>query len=289
MKKILITGAAGFFGRRFVNFYKNKYEIIDLERKDLDITNEDKVIEKIRFYKPDYVLHTAAIADTKFCENNPLKAYKINVLGSINVAKATKEVNGKLIYLSSEQIFNGNLESGPYSEDTLANPNTVYGKNKLEAEGKIKDIIDEVWILRLTWLFGFPEKNAKVNPNIIMNVLNATLKNKKTKFPLNEYRGMTYVYDLIQNIEKIFNIPYGIYNTGSENNLSTYETSCVVLKELGLNHRINEIIEKDEEKFKEIPRDLRINNEKLRDLNIIFMSTEEGIKKCIEDFHYKIF
>jgi len=287
MKKILITGAGGFFSSRFTAFYKDKYEIIPLKRQDLDITKRQNVLETIKFYKPDYVLHTAAIAATKDCEDNPEKAYDINVNGSIYTAEACREINAKLVCFNSEQIFNGNTENGPYNENTVPHPSTVYGENKLEAEKKLKDIIHSVWTLRLTWLFGLPEKGGKVNPNIVCNVLKAALKNEKTKFPANEYRGMTYVYELIANFDKIFDIPYGTYNTGSENSLSTYETACIVANELGLASRKDEIIEKDTEKYKESPRDLRMSNKKLKDLGLSFMATEEGIKKCIEDFNYR--
>lgn len=287
MKKILITGAGGFFSSRFTSFYKDKYEIIPLKRQDLDITDRKKVMETFRFYKPDYVLHTAALAATKDCEDNPERARDINVNGSIYVAEACRETDTKLIYFSTEQIFNGNKEKGPYNEDTVPCPSTVYGKNKLEAEYRIKEICDNLWILRLTWLFGFPEKDSRINPNILLNVLKALMKNEKTKFSANEYRGMTYVYDLILNFEKIFQIPCGIYHTGSENNLSTYDTACIVLRELGLGGRKDEIFEKDTERYKECPRDLRISNCKLRDFGISFMTTEEGIKKAVKDFNFK--
>lgn len=285
-EKDIDYGCRRIFASRFINFYKDKYDIIPLRRQDLDITDRQKVIEAFELYKPDYVLHTAAMAATKDCEDNPQKAYDINVNGSIYAAEACRKINAKLVYFSSEQIFNGNIENGPYDEEIVPQPNTAYGRNKLEAEKKVRDIIDNVWILRFTWLFGFPERNSKVNANIIVNVLKAALKNEKTKFPANEYRGMTYVYDLISNFEKIFEIPYGTYNTGSENNLSTYETACIVLRELGLDSRKDEIIEKDTEKYKESTRDLRISNKKLRNSGISFMTTEEGIKKCIQEFHY---
>jgi len=286
MKKILVTGGAGFFASRFTEFYKNKYAIIPLRRQDLDITDEAKTIETIVNFSPDYVLHTAAIADTGKCENNPELSYSINVKGTENVAKGCNKVGSKLIYLSSEQIYNGNIEAGPYNEDTNAEPNTVYGKHKLESESKVQEILDNAWILRLTWLFGLPEKAQKVNSNAVWNVVSAALKGENIMVPCHEYRGMTYVYDLLYNLEKIMNIPYGIYNTGSENNFSSYEVAALLLKEMGLERRIDELIIKDEERFIAHPRDLRITNKKLRDNGVNFLTTEEGIKTCVKDFNF---
>jgi len=286
MKKILITGGAGFFASRYTELYKSQYHIISLKRQDLDITDEAKTIEIINSINPDFVLHTAAIADTGKCENNPELSYNINVKGTENVAKGCNKTGSKLIYLSSEQIYNGNVEAGPYSEEIKPEPNTIYGKHKLESEFKIKEILEEAWILRLTWLFGLPEKAQKVNSNAVWNVVSAALKGDKIKVPCYEHRGMTYVYDLLNNMDKIMNIPYGTYNTGSENNLSSYEIAAVILREMGLEYRIDELLIKDEERFKTHPRDLRITNKKLKDNGVNFLTTEKGIRACIKDFNY---
>ena len=284
MEKILVTGAGGFLASRFYDFFKDKYHIIPLKRNDLDITEENKVIQLIKEIKPDYVLHTAAIADTGKCEENKEASFNINVQGSKNIAKGCSLVGAKLLHLSTEQIFNGNRAQGPYNEESLPVPNTAYGKHKLQAETEVSSILEEAWLLRLTWLFGFPERLKKVNPNIVCNVLSAALKGKTLELPVNEFRGMTYVYDLLKNIPNIIEVPYGTYHTGSENDLSTYHTAEIVVKELGLSYRMSAIIHKDEDRFKELPRDIRISNKKLKSLGIEFLSTEEAIRQCINDF-----
>jgi len=286
MKKILLTGANGFFASRFYTYYKNKYDILPLGHNDLDITDESKCFQMIRNFEPDYVIHTAAIADTGLCERSPELSYEINVKGSINIAKACSLANSKLVYLSSEQIFNGNLDSGPYNENHIPVPNTVYGNHKLQAENHLREIIDELWILRFSWLFGFPEKNCRVSANILWNVVSSVLKDKKIKLPTNEFRGMTYVYDLIENFHKIFDLPYGIYHAGSENNLSTYDIALFILKEISINHKADNYLQKDTDRYNGHPRDLRICNNKLRTYGIDLPETEGGIKNCLRDFNY---
>jgi len=286
IKKVLLTGSNGFLASRFYTYYKDHYQILPLMHSNLDITDEIKVLDIFHKFKPDYVIHAAAIADTGLCERNPKLSNEVNILGSINVAKACSLTKSKLVYLSSDQIFNGNFESGPYNENHIPAPNTVYGNHKLKAEDQLKEIVDELWILRLTWLFGFPEKNCKVNSNILWNVVSAILKDKKLKLPNNEFRGMTYVYNLIENLPNIFNLPFGTYHTGSENNLSTYDIAFHILKELGLDHKVDNYLEKDVERFKDHPRDLRISNDKLKKFDVSFPNTEEAIKKCLKDFNY---
>ncbi len=287
MNTILITGANGFFASRFIDYYKSKYNIIGLGHTELDITNENKTIETIKKYSPDYLIHGAAISDTNICERDPKLSFDVNVKGSINIAKACFISKSKFIYLSSEQVYNGNTEVGPYNENCIAVPSTVYGNHKLEAENSIIKILNDACILRLTWLFSFPERNKKTNANIVSNVVKSIFKNEPLKLPSHEYRGITYVYDLIENFDKILNLPKGIYNTGSENDLSTYEIGKIVLNEMGLSHRINEILLKDAERYKLQNRDLRICNDKIKQHDIIFSKTEEAIAHCIKDFSFK--
>ena len=284
MKKVLLTGGNGFFCTRFSKYYKDKYNIFSLSRKELDVTKEEDVFESLRKIKPDYVIHAAAIAVTDFCNEHPEVAHKINVDGAVNIAKACKEVGAKMIFISSEQVFNGNLESGPYDEEHKAVPNTVYGENKLEAEGLLKNILDELWILRFTWLFGLPERGLNINSNIMWNTVSSILKGEKIKAPVNEYRGMTYVQQVIEEFDKIFEIPYGTYNLGSKNDLNRFEVVKLILKEMGLEHRIEEILEKDEEKYAQNKRDIRLNTDKIIASGLNFTTTEEGIIQCLKDY-----
>lgn len=284
MKKILVTGSNGFLASRFIDFYKDKYDIVPLTRNTLDITVENKVLDFFKHNKFDLVFHTAAISDTQKCEREPDLAEEINVKSTLNIAKACTLKNSTLVFASSDQIFNGNSNYGPYAETILPNPNTVYGHTKFECETRIKEFMDNYYNLRLTWLFTFPERCKKVNTNIITNTLNAILNNSKLKLSDNEFRGMTYVYDVIENFEELITLPYGDYNYGSENNLSTYDIACYLLKSMNLSNRIDSTLIMDAERFKDLKRDLRISNKKLKENSIIFPITTEGLMKCIYDF-----
>ena len=288
MEKILLTGGTGFFCTRFAAKYKNTYEILSASSSMLDVTDEFKVTESIKKFNPDYVIHAAAIASTEFCDKNPELAYKINVTGAVNVAKACKEFNSKMIFLSSEQVFNGNIEPGPYTEEITPLPNTVYGENKLEAERILKETLDELWILRFTWLFGLPERNCNMSPNILWDTLSSVLKGNKIKSTPNEYRGLTYVYEVIDQFPQIFNIPYGTYHFGSHNSLSRYDICSLILKEIGLEHKIDKLLEKDLDKYKSHSRDIRLCTDKIKKYNIEFSVSEKAIKKCLKEFRLKL-
>ncbi|WDC84792.1 NAD(P)-dependent oxidoreductase [Caloramator sp. mosi_1] len=287
MKKILLTGGMGFFCSRFYEKYKNEYQILALGKQELDVTNKDKVFNIFSDFKPDYVIHAAAIASTDFCNKNPHIARKINVEGSVNVAEVSNKVGAKLLFISTEQVFNGNTELGPYKEDDTPIPNTVYGQNKLEAEELLKEIIEELWILRFSWLFGMAERNMGMASNILWDTITSLIKGEKIYASPNEFRGMTYVYDMIDNIVKVFDIPYGTYHIGSTNDMSRYDVVKHILIELGLENRVEEILINDEEKYKDNPRDLRLNTDKISKYGIVFPTTKEAISNCLREYRMR--
>ncbi len=284
MKKILITGAEGFFASRFIDYYNEKYSIIALGRGDLDITEEEKTIEVIERYNPDYVIHAAALSDTGACEMNPQLSHDINVKGTVNIARGCKNTNSKLIYFSSDQVYSNNNLSGPYEENCVLAPKTVYALHKLEAEKKVLELVEEAVVLRITWLFSLPEIGKRIKSNIIWNVIRATMRNETIEFPQDDYRGITYVYDLIEVFDQIIKLPKGIYNAGSENNLGAYDIAKIIFNELNINNRMEELLTKNTNR----QRDIRISNDKLKKYGIHFPSTEEAVKKCIKDFSFRV-
>lgn len=288
MKKILITGGRGFFASRFAHYYKDQYEILAPTKAEMNVSDQQDIMEKFQAFKPDYVIHTAAIAVTDYCNQNPGMAYKINVEGAISIAKATKAVGAKLVFISTEQIFNGNQNSGPFKETDEAKPDTVYGQNKLEAENLIKEIIDELWIVRFTWLFGMPEKNCGMSGNIFWETIASILKNEKISVSPHEFRGVTYVYEMVEAVNKIFTVPYGTYHLGSENNKSRYEITKEIFCGLGLDHRIQELVVEDKEKYKKKNRDIRLDNQKAKSYGIVFSNSRDAIQKCIAEYGLKL-
>jgi dTDP-4-dehydrorhamnose reductase len=284
VRRVFLTGGNGFVGRRFREAHHHGFDILSTDVDELDILDKDGVRTALRLFKPDYVIHLAAIALTDYCNENPEKCRAINVTGAVNVAEACAEAGAKLVFVSSEQVFNGNEDGGPYAEDRQAVPNTVYGKNKLEAEGLIRGIIPEHWILRFTWMFGVPERNRPVVANILWDTVKAALAGTRTKVPTNEFRGMTYVGELIDQFDRVFDLPYGTYHTGAENPLDRYEVVRLILTEMGLSHRIDELVEKDDAKYATAARDVRLDTAKIRNEGFEFSETPDALRRCIREY-----
>jgi dTDP-4-dehydrorhamnose reductase len=284
VKRILITGGDGYFGRRFRERYARSYEIRSTDKADLDITDPEGVQALMLGFKPEIVVHAAALLVTDFCEKNPEVCYRVNVQGALNVAEGCRTLNAKMAFISTEQVFNGNSGPGPYSEEDIPRPNTVYGKNKLEAETRLAKIVPGLWILRFAWTFGFPERNLPLSPNLFWEVVQATLRGRKLKVPVNELRSFTYVYDIIDQFEKVFSLPFGTYHVGSPNTMNRYEVACEILRLIGAEHRIDELIEADTEKYRDKPRDVRLDTTKITGLGLSFSDTREGLRRLVREF-----
>ena len=284
MKKILLTGGRGFFASRFADFYRTSYEILAPGHKDLDVTDEASVQKLVKDFQPDVILHTAAVASTEYCNAHPDIAHRINVDGAVYLAGAAKENHAKMIFISSEQVFNGNAEAGPYKETDRAVPDTVYGQTKLEAEGRLKDILPELWIVRFTWLFGLPQRGCGMSGEILWGTLQSVLQNKQIRASKNEFRGMTYVHEMVENIVKLFSLPYGTYHLGAENLKSRYEIVQEILEEMGLSDRLPELLTEDTVKYAARARDIRLDTAKACAAGLVFSDTSTAIRKCLKEY-----
>ena len=233
MKTLLVTGANGFLGYRIVAHYRNKYDTKAFAHNDLDITDATAVMQAVSAVRPDFVVHCAAISNPSVAERNPALAQKVNVEGTVNIAKACLANGAKLIFMSSDQVYNGTKQSGPLTEDTPLAPIDVYGRNKAETETRVFDILPSAVALRLTWMYDAPE-SEKVNINIRTLILDAYRTGKPLRVSTNEYRGFTDVNAVVRNIEKCFDIPGGAYNFGAENTENCYETFLRFAREMNL-------------------------------------------------------
>ena len=277
---ILITGASGFVGGRIVEALKDRYTIIAPRHKEMDITSEEETERYISESNPDVILHLAAISNTGYCEEHPDESYLVNVTGVENLAKAAARRNIKFVFFSSDQIYNGNHELGLLHEEIPTSPENHYGRHKLLAEERALNICSNTVALRATWMYDTERSGMHTHLNFIRNIKTAIETGTPLRFATREFRGITWIEDVIKNIEPTFDLPGGVYNFGAENTMNTYETAREYVRMLG--HDPDTIIIADNERFPEHIRNISISMEKAHKASngrIRFRNTLEGLKE----------
>lgn len=279
--KLLITGASGFLGRRAAaHFQALGVSVLTPSHGELDITDGEAVRDWFREHKPEAVIHTAAISDTGLCQRNPQWSELINVDGCVHLAECCRESGSKLLICSSDQVYSGSSLPGPHREAEPVSPNNVYGKQKLLAEQRCLEILPETVCLRLSWMY------SKVSLPGEHGHFLTTLKNaledetKPLTWPLHDRRGITDVDTVVEHLPQALNLPGGIYNFGSENGESTYETLKDVFRQLEMEKALTRLTP-NEEAFADNPRDLTMDVSKIQKAGIIFPTTKQGLLKAL--------
>ena len=278
LRKILITGASGFVGGRVVEALKESYELITPAHSELDVTSAEEVENFVSQVKPDGILHLAAISNTGYCEEHPDESYLVNVVSVENLARAAALQGAKFVWFSSDQIYNGNLELGLLSEDVSISPENHYGRHKLLAEERSLALCPDSVALRATWMYDSEKPGMKTHGNFVLNFHNAIKNGTLLRFATREFRGITWVEDVVKNIPFTFDLPGGVYNFGAENHLNTYETACEYARILDCNPE--ELIVADTERFAEHIRNISISMKKAYEASngrINFLNTLDGL------------
>lgn len=281
MKKILITGSSGFLGSRLAYYLKEKYELLLPSHAELNVSREEAVRAYMEEHCPDVVIHCAALSNTWYCEQHREESHKVNVQGTVRIAKACKLTGAKLVFMSSDQVYNATPLPGLLKEEDVLQPVNIYGQHKLECEQRAQWNLPESVGLRLTWMYDLPDSHMKLNSNILVNLQKAYNDGNTINAATHEYRGVTYVWNVVRNIEKAISLPGGIYNFGSGNTLNSYELHLKAADLMGLKEP-EEWILPDNERFHDEPRNLTMDCSLIEEHGIHFCDSVEGIHEAIQ-------
>lgn len=279
--KIIVTGDKGFLGSRLVNRLIEHHDVAGLNRSVGDLSDFKVVHEFISNYKPDVVIHTAAIGDIGKCEENKDLAYKSNFIASVNIAAACADNNSRLIYISSDQVYNA-FTNEIITELTPSTPNNYYGSLKAEAEKEIRTIVPKSHVARIGWQFDWYNPGIEDSRGGLMELVGKAIStNKPIHCNANAYQYISYVQDTIDVLVEMAeqNLPYGIYNVTQETDKSIKQVFEFAMKSLGVeDSTIQELIAAEEDGT---ARRLCARPYNLEMCGYRMPSCEEGILNCI--------
>jgi dTDP-4-dehydrorhamnose reductase len=221
--KILVTGAKGQLGKKIIEILGEKHDLVLTDSDDMDITDIEAIRTVVAKTKPYYIIHGAAYTQVDKAEDNVEICRKVNAFGTENVAKVAKEADIKLIYISTDFVFDGE-KTAPYTEGDVANPLSIYGLTKYEGEEFIRKICEKYYIFRIAWLFGeLPEGHPGTN---FVEAMFRLAGERDSLNVVNDQVGSpTYTGDLVDVLAKVIEISpeYGTYHFSGTGPCSWYD------------------------------------------------------------------
>jgi dTDP-4-dehydrorhamnose reductase len=225
--RVTVFGASGLLGQDLVRELKDE-QLTGLSSADADLRDPARVSDVIRSSRPDWIILAAAYTDVDGCESNRDLAFAVNCQGAVNVAQAAHEAGSRLMFLSTDYVFDG-AKSTPYEAGDARNPINVYGDSKARAEDRLVDILPDVCIVRTSWLFG---AGGKCFPATILKLA----ANRPEISVVNDQRGSpTFTPDLAATLVQLCNkSARGIVHVTNSGNCTWYEFAKAIVAVAGL-------------------------------------------------------
>ena len=231
--KVLVTGVKGQLGYDVVNeLTKRGIEAVGVDIEEMDITDAVSVDKVMKEVSPDAVIHCAAYTAVDAAEEMEEVCRRVNADGTRNIANVCKELDIKMIYISTDYVFSGQGERLWEPEDERA-PQSVYGQTKYEGELAVQELLEKYFIVRIAWVFGINGKN------FIKTMLKLSETHDTIKVVNDQFGSPTYTYDLAGLlVDMVQTEKYGIYHATNEGICSWYEFACAIFQEAGIDMKV---------------------------------------------------
>ncbi|MDN4603792.1 dTDP-4-dehydrorhamnose reductase [Paenibacillus sp. F6_3S_P_1C] len=233
--RVLVTGAAGQLGYDVVKtFQAGGHDVMACDRDQLDITDQQQCRVTINTFQPHIIVHCAAYTAVDLAETDEDMAYTVNVTGTRNIAVAAEKVKAKLIYISTDYVFDGTA-TRPYQEFDVTNPQTVYGKSKLAGERLVEGLCTRWFIIRTSWVFGVH------GSNFVKTMLELLEKRPRLQVVQDQQGSPTYTVDLARLVSELsLTEKYGIYHASNSGTSTWYEFAQAIAEEAAKQSRFKQ-------------------------------------------------
>jgi len=219
--KVMVTGASGLLGMEIADLFERQgHEVIRLKgHRQLDLREREAVLRYVGECKPDVIVHTAAIKNVDEAEKDPEGTYLTNTAATENVAMAAGINKEKMVYISTDAVFDGEKDS-PYVESDMTGPINVYGASKLAGELRVRKHCLQHFIVRTGLLFGL---KGPAETNMALNLLKRWQQGETVQAAVNQACSNTYTLDLARAVERMANTDYyGTYHICNRGQASRY-------------------------------------------------------------------
>ena len=233
--KVIVIGASGQLGSDLCK-QVGTTDLVPLTHADIEISKMDSVRDSLSKHRPGIIINTAAFHRVDDCEDNPDKAFRVNAMGARNVAVIAQELGAKLVNISTDYIFGGEVEPRtiPYTEFDTPVPPNLYGKTKLAGEDFVRHLCHQHFIVRASGLFGIAGSSGK-GGNFIETMLKLAKERDELKVVNDQVFSPTYTKDLARKIAQLMTTAYyGIFHITSKGVCSWYEFTKEILKLAGI-------------------------------------------------------
>ena len=219
--KIAVTGANGQLGTDILKTFK-ELDVVGLTHADIEITNRKCTRDVLFAINPSVIIHTAAFVRVDECEDEPDMAFRVNAIGTKNVAEVASELNALLIYISTDYVFDGE-KGAPYTEDDCPNPINTYGITKLAGE-YFAQLVDKWYVIRVASLFGTAGASGK-GGNFIEAIFKQAATNNRVDVVADMMVSPTYTWEAAQVMSRMLKIglPSGVYHLANSGTCTWYD------------------------------------------------------------------
>lgn len=256
--KVLVTGVKGQLGYDVMaELAKRNIEAIGVDIDEMDITDKISVEKVIGEAAPDVVVHCAAYTAVDAAEDNEALCRRVNAGGTRNIAEVCKKLDCKMVYISTDYVFDGQ-GTRPWEPDDERHPLNVYGQTKYEGELAVQENLSKYFIVRIAWVFG---KNGK---NFVKTMLKLAETHDKLTVVNDQFGSPTYTYDLARLlVDMIQTDKYGIYHATNEGICTWYEFACEIFRQVGVKIEVTPVPASEYPAKAKRPENSRLDKSKL--------------------------
>ncbi len=256
--KVFVTGVKGQLGFDVVNELRGRgIEAVGVDIEEMDITDAAAVCRVITEAAPDAVIHCAAYTAVDAAEDNEEICRKVNADGTRNIANVCKELDIKMIYISTDYVFDGK-GTRPWEPDDERHPLNIYGQTKYEGELAVQSALDKYFIVRIQWVYGVNGKN------FVKTMLRLAETNTRINVVNDQFGSPTFTFDLAKLLaDMVVTDKYGIYHAANDGICTWYEFACEIFKQAGIDIETVPVSSAEFPAKAKRPENSRMNQDKL--------------------------